>query len=82
MHFRSPEALLLLLLLPTLPQTPDGRVVFMLPFQNHVIAGTTDTACEVRGLLFPSRSCCVLIPGLLRRRAGSQALRPPHRSHD
>jgi glycerol-3-phosphate dehydrogenase len=25
----------------------DGRVVFMLPFQDHVIAGTTDTSCEV-----------------------------------
>lgn len=25
----------------------DGRVVFMLPFQGHIIAGTTDSACDV-----------------------------------
>lgn len=31
-------------------QTSDGRVVFMLPFQNHTIVGTTDHGCEVRGL--------------------------------
>jgi glycerol-3-phosphate dehydrogenase len=27
--------------------TTDGRVVFMLPFQNHIIAGTTDNPTEV-----------------------------------
>ncbi|KAF5836629.1 mitochondrial glycerol-3-phosphate dehydrogenase [Dunaliella salina] len=26
-----------------IPKTKDGRVIFMLPFQGHVIAGTTDT---------------------------------------
>eukprot|EP00878_Enallax_costatus_P012574 GHUV01013132.1.p1 GENE.GHUV01013132.1~~GHUV01013132.1.p1 ORF type:complete len:476 (+),score=131.45 GHUV01013132.1:351-1778(+) len=29
------------------PKTKDGRVVFMLPFQGHIIAGTTDSACDV-----------------------------------
>jgi hypothetical protein len=33
---------------PLHAQTSDGRVVFMLPWQGHVIAGTTDIACEVR----------------------------------
>lgn len=30
------------------PKTKDGRVVFMLPWQGRVIAGTTDAATEVR----------------------------------
>ncbi|KNC77028.1 hypothetical protein SARC_10500 [Sphaeroforma arctica JP610] len=29
------------------PKTEDGRVVFMLPWQGHTIAGTTDTACDL-----------------------------------
>jgi len=29
------------------PQTKDGRVIFMLPFQGKVIAGTTDTPIPV-----------------------------------
>lgn len=28
-------------------QTVDGRVVFLLPWQNRLIAGTTDHSCEV-----------------------------------
>ena len=30
-----------------IPKTKDGRVVFMVPFQHHMIAGTTDKKCEV-----------------------------------
>jgi len=30
-----------------IPKTKDGRVVFMLPFQGAVIAGTTDAPCPV-----------------------------------
>jgi len=30
-----------------IPKTADGRVVFMLPWQNHMIAGTTDHSCPV-----------------------------------
>lgn len=29
------------------PKTKDGRVVFMLPFQGSIIAGTTDAPCPV-----------------------------------
>ena len=29
------------------PATSDGRVIFFLPWQNHTIAGTTDTPCKV-----------------------------------
>lgn len=29
------------------PKTKDGRVVFMLPWQGHIVAGTTDSACPV-----------------------------------
>eukprot|EP00879_Flechtneria_rotunda_P011430 GHRR01011940.1.p1 GENE.GHRR01011940.1~~GHRR01011940.1.p1 ORF type:complete len:569 (+),score=148.55 GHRR01011940.1:94-1800(+) len=29
------------------PKTKDGRVVFMLPFQGHIVAGTTDHGCDV-----------------------------------
>jgi hypothetical protein len=43
--------LLLLLLSVCLPGAAgllqDGRVVFMLPWLNHVIAGTTDSPCPV-----------------------------------
>ncbi|MDB6454122.1 FAD-dependent oxidoreductase [Falsirhodobacter sp. 20TX0035] len=30
-----------------IPQTDDGRVVFILPWQGHALVGTTDTSCEV-----------------------------------
>ncbi|KAG2443674.1 hypothetical protein HXX76_002022 [Chlamydomonas incerta] len=30
-----------------IPKTKDGRVVFMIPFLGHVIAGTTDAKCAV-----------------------------------
>eukprot|EP00200_Dunaliella_tertiolecta_P010687 CAMPEP_0202381224 /NCGR_PEP_ID=MMETSP1127-20130417/34157_1 /ASSEMBLY_ACC=CAM_ASM_000462 /TAXON_ID=3047 /ORGANISM="Dunaliella tertiolecta, Strain CCMP1320" /LENGTH=669 /DNA_ID=CAMNT_0048980117 /DNA_START=127 /DNA_END=2137 /DNA_ORIENTATION=- len=30
-----------------IPKTKDGRVVFMLPFQHHIIAGTTDTPIQI-----------------------------------
>ncbi|PNW73901.1 hypothetical protein CHLRE_13g577450v5 [Chlamydomonas reinhardtii] len=30
-----------------IPKTKDGRVVFMIPFLGHVIAGTTDSRCAV-----------------------------------
>lgn len=29
------------------PETSDGRVIFLLPWLNHTIAGTTDTPCNV-----------------------------------
>ena len=29
------------------PETSDGRVIFLLPWQNSTIAGTTDSPCEV-----------------------------------
>lgn len=29
------------------PETSDGRVIFLLPWMNHTIAGTTDTPCGV-----------------------------------
>lgn len=29
-----------------IPKTADGRVVFIIPWENHVIMGTTDTAME------------------------------------
>ncbi|MEW5300686.1 MAG: hypothetical protein WDW36_003598 [Sanguina aurantia] len=29
------------------PKTKDGRIVFLLPWLGHMIAGTTDTVCEV-----------------------------------
>lgn len=30
-----------------IPKTVDGRVVFLIPWQGKVVAGTTDTACEL-----------------------------------
>ena len=30
-----------------IPKTRDGRVLFMLPWQGHLIAGTTDDKCAV-----------------------------------
>ncbi|RMZ69260.1 glycerol-3-phosphate dehydrogenase [Pyrenophora seminiperda CCB06] len=30
------------------PNTSDGRVVFFLPWQGNTIAGTTDTACDIK----------------------------------
>ena len=30
-----------------IPKTRDGRVVFMLPWQGHLIAGTTDNKCHI-----------------------------------
>lgn len=30
------------------PNTSDGRVIFFLPWQGNTIAGTTDTACEIK----------------------------------
>lgn len=33
------------------PETSDGRVIFLLPWQNSTIAGTTDTPCEVLKVL-------------------------------
>ncbi len=29
------------------PQTSDGRVIFVLPWEGKTIAGTTDTSCDV-----------------------------------
>ncbi|XP_062594574.1 glycerol-3-phosphate dehydrogenase, mitochondrial-like isoform X1 [Saccostrea cucullata] len=29
------------------PATSDGRVIFFLPWQNHTLAGTTDSSCEL-----------------------------------
>ena len=37
-----------------IPRTKDGRVIFMLPWQNHTIAGTTDSSSEVTTLPKPS----------------------------
>ncbi|MBK9383739.1 MAG: glycerol-3-phosphate dehydrogenase/oxidase [Planctomycetes bacterium] len=34
-----------------IPKTPDGRVLFALPFEGHLLVGTTDT--EVRDLRVP-----------------------------
>ena len=34
------------------PETSDGRVIFLLPWQNSTIAGTTDSPCEVKIWLF------------------------------
>ena len=31
-----------------LPATDDGRVLFVLPFFNHTLIGTTDTPCAIR----------------------------------
>ena len=30
-----------------IPKTEDGRVVFLIPWQGKVVAGTTDEACEI-----------------------------------
>lgn len=30
-----------------IPKTEDGRVVFLIPWQGKVVAGTTDSACEI-----------------------------------
>lgn len=30
------------------PSTSDGRVIFFLPWQGNTIAGTTDSACEIK----------------------------------
>jgi len=38
------------------PATSDGRVIFFLPWQNHTIAGTTDTPCEVSHTPGPSEA--------------------------
>jgi hypothetical protein len=35
------------------PATSDGRVIFFLPWQNHTIAGTTDSPCVVGNFLLP-----------------------------
>jgi hypothetical protein len=47
-------------------QTKDGRVLFFLPFEGYVIAGTTDVGCEVGlvqatpvGLLLSMEPCDV-----------------------
>jgi hypothetical protein len=29
------------------PKTKDGRVLFLLPWEEHTVAGTTDAPCEV-----------------------------------
>jgi len=29
------------------PKTKDGRVVFLLPWEGHTIAGTTDSESEI-----------------------------------
>ena len=29
------------------PETSDGRVIFLLPWGKHTVAGTTDSPCEV-----------------------------------
>lgn len=36
------------------PATSDGRIIFFLPWQNHTIAGTTDSPCEVTDNPSPS----------------------------
>jgi glycerol-3-phosphate dehydrogenase len=33
----------------------DGRVVFMLPFLDHIIAGTTDNGCDVTDRPVPTK---------------------------
>jgi len=38
------------------PATSDGRVIFFLPWQNHTIAGTTDTPCKVTRSPGPSEA--------------------------
>ncbi|XP_023349021.1 glycerol-3-phosphate dehydrogenase, mitochondrial isoform X1 [Eurytemora carolleeae] len=38
------------------PATSDGRVIFFLPWQNHTIAGTTDTPCKVTHSPGPSEA--------------------------
>jgi len=38
-----------------IPKTKDGRVVFMLPFLDHIIAGTTDNGCEVTDRPVPTK---------------------------
>lgn len=36
------------------PDTSDGRVIFLLPWQKHTIAGTTDSPCKVTESPSPS----------------------------
>ena len=33
-----------------IPETPDGRVLFAVPWHNHLVVGTTDTPLEVQSL--------------------------------
>ena len=40
---------------PVLFPLQDGRVVFMLPFLDHIIAGTTDNGCEVTDRPVPTK---------------------------
>lgn len=37
-----------------IPATDDGRVLFMLPFFQHTLVGTTDTPCELPAAAVPS----------------------------
>jgi glycerol-3-phosphate dehydrogenase len=39
-----------------IPKTEDGRVVFLIPWQGKVVAGTTDTACELSANPRPTES--------------------------
>ena len=58
------------------PNTSDGRVIFMLPWQGRTIAGTTDTSCKVvdnptstekeRQFILKELSTYIQIPGELK----------------
>lgn len=39
-----------------IPKTKDGRVIFLIPWQGKVVAGTTDTPCEITNSPKPSEA--------------------------
>jgi glycerol-3-phosphate dehydrogenase len=49
------------------PATSDGRVIFFLPWQGNVIAGTTDTPTNVNPNPMPTEEEIDWILGEIRR---------------
>jgi glycerol-3-phosphate dehydrogenase len=43
------------------PQTSDGRVVFMLPWEGVLLVGTTDTPCPIEANPVRGQTCFALL---------------------
>lgn len=67
------------------PKTKDGRVVFMLPWLDQTIAGTTDSSTEItmRPQVNASTGCwCVFAPGWRLCEAGPSHCRDDRLDHE